>query len=110
MDLDQMPDSLSEPDYELFQQVVWSSKGKFHLSADYAEDMDEEAGTMILSGDSHRDKITWETQASVKTALRHCTRIIQGIKPSKDLVDTPLSDPPLSIQKSKFHFFSLQTC
>ena len=53
-----MPESLSEHDYELFQQAVWSSKGKFHLSADYAEDMDEEAASMIPSGDSHTDKIT----------------------------------------------------
>ena len=108
-DLDQMPESLLELDYELkFQQAVCSSKGKFHLSADYAEDMDEEASTMIPSGDSHRNKITWETQASVKTSLRHCTRITQGVKPSKDIVDTPLSDPPSSIQKSKFHFSSPQ--
>ena len=107
-DLDQMPESLLELDFELFQQAVCSSKGKFHKSADYAEDMDEEASTMIPSGDSHRDKITWETQPSVKAALKHCTRITQSIKPSKDLVDTPLSDPPLSVQKSKFCFFSPQ--
>ena len=37
-DLDQMPESLLELDYEFFQQAVWNSKGKFHLSADYAED------------------------------------------------------------------------
>ena len=108
-DLDQMPESLLELDYELkFQQAVCSSKGKFHLSADYAEDMDEEASTMIPSGDSHRSKITWETQASVKTSLRHCTRITQSIKPSKDLVNSPLSDPPSSIQMSKFRFSSPQ--
>ena len=43
-DLDQMPESLLEHDYELFQQAVWSSMGKFRLSADYAEYMDEKAG------------------------------------------------------------------
>ena len=102
-DLDQMPESLSKLDCELFQQAVWSSKGKLHLSADY---MDEEASTMIPSGDSHRDKITRETQASVKTALRHCTRITQGVKFSKDLVDTPLSDLPFKSQN--FCFFSPQ--
>ena len=43
-----------------------------------------------------------------KQLIRHCTRFTQAVKLSEDLVDTPLSDPPLSIHKSKFHFFSPQ--
>ena len=69
--------------------------------------MDTEAGTLIPSGDSFMDKITWKTQPSVKAALRHCARIAQGVKTSDDLVETPLCDLP-STQKTKFKFFSPQ--
>ena len=63
---------------------------------------------MIPDGDQPKEKITWETQASVKAALRHCARIAQGVSSSDDLVETPLRCPPSSSQKSKFRFFSPQ--
>ena len=43
------------------------------------DDFEVEAGSMIPDGDQPKEKITWETQASLKVTLRHCARIAQGV-------------------------------
>ena len=56
--MDQMAEekTVSEWDYELFRQAVWNSIGLFDSSADNADGVDMDAGTLIQSGDSHMDK------------------------------------------------------
>ena len=98
-------ESVSEWDYQVFCQAVRNSKGSIHSSADNADDVDVEAGTLITSGDSFKEKITRKLQPSVKAALRHSARIAQGVKTSDDLVVTPLCNLPFA-QKSKLKFFS----
>ena len=82
-----------------------SSLAPFRSSADNADDLDQEIGSLIPTDDVHKDKVTWELQPSLKAALRYCSKIAQGVDCSEDISETPLCDPPSS-QNSKFKFFT----
>ena len=75
----------------------------FRSSADYADDPDQEIGSLIPTDDVHKDKVTWELQPSLKAAFRYCSNIAQGVDYSDDISETPLCDPPSS-QNSKLKF------
>ena len=82
----QVEELLSERDYEVFRQAAQQFKGSFHLSAEDQEELDLEAGTLILSIDPTPEEIMWKMQLSVTAALRHCARV----RMSDESVEMPL--------------------
>ena len=96
---------VSERDYEVFRQAVKSSEGFSISTADDRDDLDLDTGTLIYSGDSRTEKVTWMTQPSLMATMRHCARVPQGVKCSDGVVDSPLWSTSLT---AKFKIFSLQ--
>ena len=89
-------DFVSKEEYDVFHLVVRNSKGFFKSMADKEEDLDLDAGTLIPSGEIHKEKVRWKTQPSLTAAHRHCACVAQGVKSSDEMLDTPLCDPSRS--------------
>ena len=63
-----------EGQYDIFCQSVRSSVGQFHSSGYNADNFLEEIGSLILTDEVLKDKITWDTQTSLKASLANCAK------------------------------------